>query len=168
MPVEEIGEAEPGDPIALRASWTSPSMIPPSQRSRSQPTAPLPDAGPRPDFPGPSQEDLPGRGLVVCACRAAKPRETRGDRGAHRRGVPFPGRGAVPDLLAAAGVAGLAVIRPPVRDLLNRGRELLIDGSSTTGEPETGDEEPNRPVPSRSTPVPTALIGRASPRDHGR
>ncbi|MFC5955406.1 hypothetical protein ACFP51_13190 [Streptomyces pratens] len=80
----------------------------------------------------------------------------------------FPGGGAVPDLLAAAGVAGLAVICPPVRDLLHRGGELLIDGSSTTGEPETGDEEPNRPVPSRSTPVPTALIDRASPRDHGR
>ncbi|MFH9862548.1 hypothetical protein [Streptomyces sp. NPDC017202] len=80
----------------------------------------------------------------------------------------FPGGGAVPDLLAAAGVAGLAVICPPVQGLRHRGGELLVDGSSTAGEPETGDEEPDRPVPSRSTPVPTALIDPASPRDHGR
>lgn len=66
----------------------------------------------------------------------------------------FPGGGVVPDLLAAAGVAGLAVICPPLRDFLHRGMQYLVGGSTTAVEGEAGEEEPNCPAPSPSTLCP--------------
>lgn len=63
----------------------------------------------------------------------------------------FSGGGVVQDLLAAAGVAALAVIWPPLREALHRGAKLLVGGSPSAGEPEATDDEPSRPALSPTT-----------------
>ncbi len=67
--------------------------------------------------------------------------------------VLFPGGGAVSELLAAAGLASVALVCPPLREALHRARELLVGGLSTgDSEPAVTDEEPSR----RPVPVPPA------------
>ncbi|MBM7088868.1 hypothetical protein ACFTXK_01955 [Streptomyces sp. NPDC056956] len=66
----------------------------------------------------------------------------------------FPGGAVVQDLLAAAGVAALAVIWPPLREALHRGARLLAGGSPSAGEPEATDDEPSRPALSPTTHCP--------------
>ncbi|MFI9173061.1 hypothetical protein [Streptomyces lincolnensis] len=70
--------------------------------------------------------------------------------------VLFPGGGAVSELLAAAGLASVALVCPPLREALHRARELLLGGPSTGGnEPTATDEEQSRhPVPIPPAPCP--------------
>ncbi|MGW1717216.1 hypothetical protein [Streptomyces sp. NPDC002156] len=83
--------------------------------------------------------------------------------------VLFPGGGVASDLLAAAGLASVALICPPLREALHRARELLFGGSPTDNAAlEPTDEESNRPVPASSTPCPTAPTAQPLPQDHGR
>src|SRR5690606_33471592 len=78
----------------------------------------------------------------------------------------FPGGAVVQDLLAAAGVAALAVIWPPLREALHRGARLLAGGSSAPGNPRprtTSRAARHCPPPPTA---PTAPTDRPSPRDH--
>ncbi|MFE3148788.1 hypothetical protein ACFXJ6_19385 [Streptomyces sp. NPDC059218] len=64
----------------------------------------------------------------------------------------FPGGGEASGLLAVAGVASVAAIWPPLREVLYRGGELLTGRSSTAREPEAMGEEPSHPAPSLPCP----------------
>jgi hypothetical protein len=67
----------------------------------------------------------------------------------------FPGGGVVSDLLAAAGLASVALVCPPLREALHRARELLAGGLSNgvgNGRPETADLEPSPGATSTATP----------------
>lgn len=82
--------------------------------------------------------------------------------------VLFPGGGAVADLLAAAGLASVALVCPPLREALYRARELLVGGPSAgSGAPEVADEAPSpAPSPRPSRPQgagrPAVSAGRGS------
>ncbi|MET7731476.1 hypothetical protein ABZT02_08910 [Streptomyces sp. NPDC005402] len=60
--------------------------------------------------------------------------------------VLLPGGGAVSELLAAGGLASVALVCPPLREALHRARELLVGG------PSTGDNEPALPGEEHSRP----------------
>ncbi|QQC89034.1 hypothetical protein [Streptomyces alfalfae] len=64
--------------------------------------------------------------------------------------VLFPGGGAAAELLAAAGLASVALVCPPLRETLHRARDLLTGGPSTgdSGTAVTEEEQ------SRSASVP--------------
>ncbi|MFF3735845.1 hypothetical protein [Streptomyces sp. NPDC002566] len=69
--------------------------------------------------------------------------------------VLFPGGGAVPDLLAAAGLATVALVCPPLRDALHRAKELLVGGPPAGDRgPETADDEPSAPPSASTGPCP--------------
>ncbi|MFE3180112.1 hypothetical protein ACFXKR_04305 [Streptomyces violascens] len=74
--------------------------------------------------------------------------------------VLFPGGGAVSGLLAAAGLASVALVCPPLREAMHRARELLPGGPSTgDNEPKATDEEQSRPP----VPVPCPQCAEHSP-----
>lgn len=64
--------------------------------------------------------------------------------------VFLPVGGEVSGLLAAAGLAGVAAVWPPLREFLNRGGELLTGRPSNAQEPEGLHGEPSHPAPSTS------------------
>lgn len=80
----------------------------------------------------------------------------------------FPGGGAVSDLLAAAGLASVALICPPLREALHRARDLLVSSSINDNRlTETTDEDLGPERSSSATPAPTAPTTRPSPQEHG-
>ncbi|MEW2165042.1 hypothetical protein AB0912_18925 [Streptomyces sp. NPDC007084] len=70
--------------------------------------------------------------------------------------VVFPGGGAVSELLAAAGLAGVALVCPPLREALHRARELVPGGPSTGGNEPTAtyEEQSRHPGPVAAAPCP--------------
>ncbi|MFD2689435.1 hypothetical protein ACFS5L_32055 [Streptomyces phyllanthi] len=98
-----------------------------------------------PDTPEPDAADVP-----------AEPLRSRLLAGAGRLAVAvgllagavlLPGGGAASDLLAAAGLATVALICPPLREALHRAKELLVGGAPTGDRgPETPDDESSAPT----------------------
>ena len=70
--------------------------------------------------------------------------------------VLLPGGGAASELLAAAGLASLALVCPPLREALHRVRDLLVGGSFTenTAVPETATGTPSHPASASTMPCP--------------